>query len=403
MQINQSGSNIKDVKQSNQMLILKLISVGVANTRADLAKVTGLSKMAVGKLVTELIEQNILAEADSAESTASYGRPPVILKLAKQSPKICGILIKRGLCQAVVSDLSGVSLALQTEHYDAGQMCAEYLLSLLQRMYRTVTAPYTHELLAIGVASIGPVNSTTGELLNPPDFYGIGNLNIVQAMQDFTGLPTFLINDANAGALAEKLYGSCRQTSNFVYLHIMNGIGAGFVLEDKLYNGNHGQSGELGHTSICFSGPRCSCGNVGCLDLYANHAAMLRRMHAKQFGYPDSPLLRLPAPEWEDFVDLANQKDPLAMAVLDEFCGYLSFALINVLNLLDVSAVVVGYNARTDGAFIEQALSARISGSALYSAYQELPVLHSHFGGDAPLIGAVAAVADRIFSSRLSI
>lgn len=253
------------------------------------------------------------------------------------------------------------------------------------------------------MASIGPVNSTTGELLNPPDFYGIGNLNIVQAMQDFTGLPTFLINDANAGALAEKLYGSCRQTSNFVYLHIMNGIGAGFVLEDKLYNGNHGQSGELGHTSICFSGPRCSCGNVGCLDLYANHAAMLRRMHAKQFGYSDSPLLRLPAPEWEDFVDLANQKDPLAMAVLDEFCGYLSFALINVLNLLDVSAVVVGYNARTDGAFIEQALSARISSSALYSAYQELPVLHSHFGGDAPLIGAVAAVADRIFSSRLSI
>lgn len=398
----QSGSNIKDVKQTNRMLILKLIATDMANTRADIAKVTGLSKMAVGNLVTELIGQNFLEE-DSAnpENTTASGRPPVILKLAAHSPKICGILIKRGLCQLVISDLSGKPLALETKHYESGKMSAAYLTGLLRSMYESIAAEYPDELFAIGIASIGPVNSITGEILNPPDFYGLSNLNITQAVQDFSGLPVVLINDANAGALAEKLYGRCRQTSNFIYLHIMNGIGAGLVLEDKLYNGNCGQSGEIGHTSISFSGPRCSCGNIGCLDLYANQKNMLRRVGELRITYPDSPLLNLQTPEWEDFVALADQRDPMAMAILDEFCGYLSFALSNALNLLDVSTVVVGYNSHTQSNFIERVLSSRIANTVLYASYREIPIVHSFFGGNAPLIGAIAAVADQVFSLKL--
>lgn len=398
----ETGSNILDVKLKNRMLIIKLVATGSANTRVEIAKVTGLSKMAVTNIVQELIVQDILEErAGVNEGRISSGRPPVLLCISEKSPRICGMLIKRGLLQVVLSNLSGKVIRSLTEKYDGRNMNAERLIEILKSLYERIMEGETGSLLAVGISSVGPLDTKAGVILNPPDFYGVENLNIVEKVQAFANVPVFLINDANAGALAENLYGSCKKEHDFIYLHLMNGNGAGLVLKGEMYNGEFGKSGELGHTTINFAGPKCNCGNSGCLDLYANIENMIRKSRELAGLYPNSPILGIRCPCWEDFVDAADRGEPLAKLVLIEFCGYVSAAVANLLNFLDVSKVVVGYNSYKPSCIVEEIFASQISGVALSSKYRKVTFQHSCFGGDAPVIGSIAVVASKVFSLSL--
>lgn len=256
-----TGSNIQDVKLKNRMLVLSHIATHDKISRVDIARLTGLSKMTVGSIVTELISAGLAEETNVPRFSAASGRKPIMLTLTPDSPCLCGILIKRGLCQIILSDLGGKIFFRRESSYPAlhsAQDLLEILWNLLDQCFQSTS----RKILAIGISSLGPVDSQEGMLLKPPYFYGIENLPLVPLVREKTGLPVFLVNDATAGALSEKLFGAGISLSNFAYLHIMNGIGAGFVLNHALYDGDSGQSGEIGHTSINFNGPLCACGNA---------------------------------------------------------------------------------------------------------------------------------------------
>ena len=399
-----TGTSIKGLKNKNRTLILKMVATRSPISRVEIANETGLTKMTVGNLVNELIEKGFISEADSSpEAVAVPGRKPSMLCISHSSPCICGMLIKRGLCQVILADLSGAVIS-QTEREYHHSIDADWLVATLMELYSSLTEGFPREILAIGISSIGPLNTSTGTILKPPFFFDIENLPIASIISEKAGLPAYLINDANAGALAEKLYGSGKTVSDFAYLHIMNGIGAGFVLDNKLFGGHSGQSGEIGHTSINFSGPRCACGNVGCLELYANLEQMQRRIRSMSAYFPGSPLAAEPeAVTWSAIVREAGRRDPLALAALEEFCDYISFALIDALNLLDLSTVIVGYDSPEGSCPVEKFLIDKLSRAVIAAPYRKLQILHSCFNGNAPLIGAIAAAAEQIFSMNLPV
>ena len=398
------GSNSQDVKQKNRALVLKLVAVNQGISRVDLARITGLSKMTVGNLVTELMEEGWITELISADSqnrnlhnNNSSGRKPIMLALSSASPCICGMLIKRELCQIILGDFAGN--VLDQIRYDYMKLeNGEELIEILYQGFCKLSSRTNRKILAIGIASLGPVDSLSGVIRNPPYFYGIENVPIVSILQERTHCPAFLVNDANAGALAEKVYGLGKDISNFTYLHIMNGIGAGLVLKEELYNGDTGQSGEIGHTSINFAGPQCACGNRGCLDLYANVDNMRQKILELKNIYPRSPLAHKDRPSWRNIIDSAGRKDSLAIMVLDEFCSYISYALINMLNLLNISTLIIGYDSSGEEYVIEEMLRTKLSHSLQSVNFDNITVMHSSFNGDAPLIGSIAYVADKIFS-----
>ncbi|MDX5688320.1 ROK family protein, partial [Clostridioides difficile] len=258
------------------------------------------------------------------------------------------------------------------------------------------------DIIGIGISSIGPVDDINGTILNPPDFGNVSNLNIVDFIKEMSDLPIFLINDANSGALAEKMYGLGKNISNYIYLHIMNGIGAGLVLENKLHTGNLGQSGEIGHTSINFSGPLCSCGNNGCLDYYTSVSNLIKRIESLSHIYPNSPLINCKDFSLVKLIDEANNKDSLAMFLLDEFCTYVSYALVNTLTLIDCSSIIIGYDFNIPGTFIENTLLKKLTASASFSKYKKISVRHSNFGANAPLIGSIAIVSYNFFNGSIN-
>lgn len=397
----QTGFSIKELKTQNKMLILKLIATLGPISRVELAQKTNLTKMTVGNLVSELLAEDYICEISEnnsfSETSNSLGRKPVLLSICDKSPCICGMLIKRGFCQVILSDLAGNILKETSREYNH-TIDSDWLADTLLCLFHSLTDHFPRLILAIGISSIGPVNTKTGTILNPPFFFGIKNLNIVSIVEKATRLPVFLINDANAGALAEKLFGAQKDTSDFAYLHIMNGIGSGFILNNKLFEGVNGQSGEIGHTSINFKGPSCACGNTGCLELYANLEQIRKKIESLRTCFPDSPLHNSVPTNWNSLLKAAAAKDALALSVLEDFCDYISFALINTLNLLDLSTLVVGYDSVENYHIIEDILFQKLSRSIMAATYQTLHVIHSSFDGNAPLIGAIGIAAEHFFS-----
>jgi predicted NBD/HSP70 family sugar kinase len=401
----QHGTNLTSLKEKNRALALQLIATEQSVSRVDLARNMHLTKTTLGNIVSELIDKEIISEYSEQEKTAelSLGRRPITLDLSPASPLIAGMLIKRNLLTVILADLKGN--IKEQANYEYHTLDRELLVNELIAMYEQLSARQSRRIVAIGISPIGPVDTVKQMILSPANFWDIHDLPIGSIISEKTGLQTFLIHDSSAGALAEKLYGNkMNPYNNMLYLHIMNGIGVGYILHGKVYDGDSGQSGELGHMSIHLDGPKCSCGNTGCLELYANIEKMNEKIRALHETYLLSSTL--PAKScytWEDIIDAASSSDFLALSALDEFCTYLARALRNTLNLLDIHHIIVGYNAPYPTTILEDVLSSKLNTQAHNTFKHPIVIEKSTFSGDAPLIGSIAVVANNIFNGSLNI
>lgn len=392
-----SGFNLNDVKVKNRALILRLVATKYPVSRVELARKTGLTKTTSSKIVADLIYEGFICERQAPMPKFSgAGRKPIVLDIADNAPSVCGMLVKRGFCIVIQSDLKGNIMA--ESRFDYSSISAEKLVSNLIQHYRKLQAASCSKMIAVGIASLGPVDIVAQTIANPPNFYGIENLPLSQLIHEQTGLPCYLMNDAKAGALAEKIYGNGRDMENFLYLHIEGGIGSGYVLHNQVFHGDLGQSGELGHTSIDFWGKKCTCGNVGCLELYSNIDMMNRKM--RSFSKENEPHCDY---LWEDILNMADNGSTVAIAALDEFCQYLSYGLVNAVTLMDIHHVIVGYECRTDSHTLERLLSQKLNDRLAAAGRGKIHVKRSFFGSSAPLMGSAAAVIDKLFNGELMV
>jgi predicted NBD/HSP70 family sugar kinase len=402
--LNGSGSNMTSIKQHNQALVLKLIASNPGLSRIGIARISQLSKMTVSNVVAHLIESDIVEELGKAHSETSNGsgRNPTILKLSDKSPCICGVSLNREVCHIALGDLSGK--VFDDVVYDSSdELTEDRLLGMIADGITQLGKRTSRKIIAIGVSCIGPISSVAGMLLNPTNFHGIEHVPIISFIEKQTGLPAFLLNDSNAGALAEKMYGQGKAIPNFVYLHIRRGIGSGFILENELYSGNNGQSGEIGHSTINFSGSLCECGNTGCLELYANIVSVRLHLDYMAAFHPKSRIKDVLKPTIADVINAANKNDMLAVSALGEYCGYLASALVTTMNMLDISYIILDYNALGKGNAFEAILNKKISSLLSPQRSSLVNIVRSTFKGKAPLIGAIALVADKVFKNQLSL
>lgn len=410
------GFNSKLIKQKNRLLALKLIATQREISRAEVAVRLNLSKAASGKIVADLIQEGLICqeERQDPENGGGMGRKPILLKLSEESPCIFGVLIKRGVLYTTLADFSG-SVFDQEEYTYEADITEDKLIRILIEKYEMIRSRNARRIIAIGISSVGPIDAERGYILNPPNFYGMKNIPVCNELEKYAQIPCYIINDSNSGALAEKLYGQAKEKRDFIYLHVMNGIGSGCVLGNRIYTGVMGQCGEIGHTSINAWGPRCACGNTGCLELYANLKNMNARMYSMRsmcrgLGQKNS----LPVCEQEAFsgtekeyefgsiLESAEAGDIGAIAAVEEFGEYLSVALTNMINILNVNTVILGYDDHKNTRILETILEKKINERALIAPNRKVEVKKSVFQGNAPLYGAIALITNKIFEGEVS-
>ena len=244
--------------------------------------------------------------------------------------------------------------------------------------------------MGIGISSIGPLNVQDGIILNPPNFHHIQNLSIAEPLAKRYQLPAYLENDMNVSALAEMYFGNGQTANNFIYVGITNGIGAGIIINRKLYNGN-GFGGEIGHTTVDIDGNLCGCGNRGCLETYASVPAALewaKKEYQKQN-------MEMPDPSWLWLVDAATTGNEICRAAIERLCRYLAAALVSTINLFDPECIFIGGDIGFAAEITIPYLNDYVSRCKFSPAECAVPVYPSRFPGNAAFVGTAALVLER--------
>ena len=263
-----SGYNNTVLKQNNRSLVFKLIATNDGISRTEIADASNLTKMAVSYIVSDFLERGFLTESEYT-GDRHFARRPIMLKLSPKAPKVVGLVIHRTHVTAVLCDCQ-----LNILRSETFQLKEQNLDGLIDAAFRVTDAVMAGQpVIGIGIGSIGPVDIGRGLILNPPHFYGIRDVAIVDLFEKRYGIPVYLDYHYNCAALAEKYFGSGKEYHNFLFLGITEGLGAGIVVGDRLYSDFIGFSGEVGHICIDKDGPLCECGNRGCLGNMVSFAS----------------------------------------------------------------------------------------------------------------------------------
>lgn len=403
--MNHSGSKQQNIKNRNRSLVIRSILNSEVRSRVEIAQKLGLTKTTLTNIVGELIADGLVVESGTpGGEEGGIGRKSIGLSLSPQAPAVLGFLVQRGNLHAVVTDLSGHMLVDEAFRY-SGLISLSDLKDRLAELYGRASAKTDRRLLACGVSCLGPINIQEGVMLKTHNFLTTeeNRFDIVSFVRKLTGLPVTLCNDATAGAVAEKLFGSGRDAENFIYISTYKGIGAGFLLNNHIYNGAFGQNGELGHMSINFTGPKCVCGNNGCLEVYADVAKILKSYENFRTAMPSHPLFLQKDVTILDLLSYIDKGDALAMSILSDYCRYLAFAVSNLITQLNVTLVIVAASTKINNHFFENTLEQFINEHSFLAEYEKVHVIQSGLGLDAPLYGSTGIIIEQLYRGEIYI
>lgn len=264
------------VKELNKAVILNIIWRHAPISRAEIARISGLTRGTVSSLVDELIHDSFVKEIGTG--TSAMGRKPIMLQLNAGAGVIVGVDLGVNYILIILADLRAQVLARKRLSISPEMGEKRILEKMVDGIADILaSAPSTPRgLLGIGAGVPGLVEMEHGVLKFAPNLRW-KNVPLKDLLQERFDVPVYVDNEANVGALGEKWFGAGQGIRHMVYLSVGVGLGAGIVVNGELYRGATGYAGELGHFTILPDGPVCGCGNRGCWETLASELATLRR------------------------------------------------------------------------------------------------------------------------------
>ena len=250
------------------------------------------------------------------------------------------------------------------------------------------------DLIGIGIGCPGTLDVFNG-VVEYSNNLGWNQLHVAGIMGEILPYHIRLINDANAAALGEAKFGAGKEYSNIIMLTLGTGVGGGIIINGKLYEGNLGKAGELGHVVIEVDGKQCTCGRKGCLEAYASATALIRDTKKAMLENKDSLLWKL-CPDMDDIgaritFDAAKQGDPTAMKLIDNYVKYLGEGILNYCNIFRPEAIVLSGGVANAGYFLFDKLNQYVKERNYgYQSTPEVKILPAKLGYDSGKIGAAA-------------
>lgn len=387
-------STRESVRDRNGRAVLEAVQARPQSSRADVARVTGLSTSAVSTLVAELVAKGLLVELGTTRASAG-GRPSVSLGLAPRAGGLIGIHLGHADLRVVLTSMDGTLLQerrhfLDVDH-EPGRSLDQVAASCAELLGSSEVDP--DRLLGVGVAVSAPVVDSR-LLSSPPMLLDWGGIDIAGFLGERTGQPVHLGNDATLGALAEWRLGAGAGVDDLVYVMLGEGVGCGLVLGGRVHTGSSGTAGELGHLLVDPDGQVCRCGARGCLE-----TAVSKRALVSALAHTRGPDVTV-----EALLDLADAGDRGALRLLSDAGRILGTALAGVCTITDPSLVVVGGDLTARAGSSEALLAAarRALGQTLPPvANHGVRVVRAALGGRAEALGAALLAGSRA-ATRLS-
>jgi glucokinase len=249
---------------------------------------------------------------------------------------------------------------------------------------------------AVGFGIPGIIDFKAGIITQAPNICNVNNYPIRENLRARLGdaIPVIIENDANCAAVGEWWMGAAKDVGSLVMITLGTGVGGGIVLDGKLWRGADGFGGEVGHMTIYPGGPKCNCGNYGCLEVYSS-ATGIRRMVTETLSDPDTKTAlgelvkdedpgRIP----EAVMKAAKDGDDAALQIWEQFGTALGIGMASLVNILNVEMIVIGGGvSQAWEMFIDRAL-AELKRRALRAPAERVRVMKSVLGDDEGIIGA---------------
>ena len=366
------GNSNDDIRRHNLSVVLGLVHREHNQSRAQLTRATGLNRSTVAGIVAELVDRNLVVEAEPHASLR--GRPS---QTVWPNPAVVSI--------AINPEVDAVSLGLVsldgtivkkiryiTDRSPSVREVINISVAIIDAMRADLEAHYL--VVGIGVAIPGQVQSQDGSVrLAPP--LGWENQPIAQLLSEATGFNVFVANDAHAGVLAESKFGAGRGVDELVYLYGgPSGIGAGIISNGKAVRGA-GFAGGLGHTLVRENGFACRCGSTGCLETEARREQLL-------------PLIGLENADEEQLeaalIDAAmiGSGSPEVLAEVHRQIDYLAVALRNTINILNPRLISVGGFLASLTAVAPGRLESLLATHSLVTSFEGVRIARAELGSN---------------------
>ncbi len=372
------------LRKANQKRVLDLLRTQGPLTQAELARRATLSRSTVSSIVAEL--QSVGMVRNDPDVTASPnrkpGRPGSLLSLDPSVGAVIGIDIDHERLSVLVADAAHTVLAedhrtLQRDHEarDVMRLTSRLVDLTVQR-----AGVEREQVAGAGVGLAGPVDLVTGRVHPSSIAPSWQFVDARKELEGLLGLPVYIDNDANLGALAEMTWGVGRGVSEAAYVKVDTGVGVGIVVAGQVYRGATGTAGEIGHTTVDENGPVCRCGNRGCLEGLIGTAALVESLRARYRA--DLTM--------DDVLRSAADGDVGCRRALADAGRQLGVQVANLCNLLNPRLVIIAGKLSEADEIVLEPLRTTFARHALPHAAETVEVVRAALGERATALGAAA-------------
>src|SRR3954453_21073467 len=330
------AGSLESLRRLNRLRVIHALRDEGLISRAEIARRTGLSRSTVSSLVSDLQADGLVVERPEPGLAhgAQGGRPPILLSFDASAGAAVGVDFGHSHLRVAVSDLASTILAEHTRPLDTDHDAHEGLDMAAELVIETLADAGVARgtVIGAGMGLPGPIaqgDGTVGSSAILPGWIGMAAASEMQKRLD---IPVMVDNDANLGALAEAAFGAGRDAGDLVYLKVSSGIGAGLILNGRLYRGSGGMAGELGHVLVDPDGIVCRCGTRGCLETVAGTGALvdlLRRSHGEDLTV-------------HDMLEASARGDLGCRRVIQDAGRALGQVVATLLNVLNPELLIIG-------------------------------------------------------------
>jgi N-acetylglucosamine repressor len=340
----------RQTRVHNERLVVRTLYDFGPISRAEVARLTGLTRTTVSGVVAVLLDDGVAREVGRGPS--SGGKAPILVEVDDDARLVVGLDLGEEQFAGSLVNLRGEirrTIELPVDGRD-GDDAVQLVFALLDRLLEGSTAP----LLGIGIGTPGLVDSRTGTIRRAVNL-AWRDLALGQIVSERYGVPTNVANDSQAAALAEYTYAGEARVPNLIAIRVGRGVGAGLVLRGALFQGDGSGAGEIGHVVVDDGGDVCRCGRVGCLETVAGMRAIEARASAVTGRPTDIAAVR----------QAIDAGEPWALDIATRAGAWLGRSIAGLIGALDVERIVLLGPVTELGAVWLQAVRDEAAGRAL--------------------------------------
>lgn len=393
-----AGGNALHIKAHNLSSVLLTLLRHQPISRVRLSRQIGLSTTTVTNLVTELVDQGIVTEdgTDMLALPGGAGRLPRALRFVPDSRYALGVFIGVRRIRVVLGDLAARIVDTAVTPHLAGEAPTATVARIIEAarglLERNGLAGRRERVVGVGVGASGLVSQDTGVNLLAPSL-SWRDVPLRDLLAEGLGLPVVVDNNVRTMALAESLFGAGQEAGALILVYGQIGVGAGIVIDGRLYRGSSYGAGEIGHwTVLPDGGEPCRCGNTGCLEtLVAEPAivAMAQTLRPALVAGADAPL--------EAIFAAARGGDEALRALLENRARYLGIALANLIDVLNPELILLGGLFHQGFDLLQPAVERTMRQRAFGDLGRDVRLLPATFGAKSGEVGSIALALHTFF------